>query len=180
LTAASAGLLLAFESSSPTAGSEITLHRSAIVPLSAVSRLFPEITRETGMQRNLLATGNPQATGMVIYATDDGSKKMTITIDVYGTPGRASSAYRQAVHKSRSVPGYKPIPMPNSGQQTFAGTVTMKGETHIGLGVLDHKLILGATLAGYDATSYNIAKLVTLARMQGAAAKRAAAPAGSR
>ena len=75
---------------------------------------------------------------MVIYETDDGSKKVTITIDQYGSLGDASSAYQQAVQKSQSVPGYKPIPVPTLGQQTFAGTVTMNAETHIGLGALDH------------------------------------------
>ena len=47
----------------------------------------------------------------------------------------------------------------------------MDGETHIGLGTLDHKLIVGATLAGYDATPDNATKLVAVARMQGAAAR---------
>ncbi len=44
--------------------------------------------------------------------------------------------------------------------------MTINAETHIGLGVLDDKLIVGATLAGYDATPDNTAKLVALARMQ--------------
>ena len=48
----------------------------------------------------------------------------------------------------------------------------MNAETHVGLGTLDHKLIVGATLAGYEATPDNVTKLVALARMQ-AAAKRA-------
>ena len=52
--------------------------------------------------------------------------------------------------------------------------MTINAETHIGLGVLDDKLIVGATLAGYDATPDNTAKLVALARMQAVAAKRAA------
>lgn len=56
----------------------------------------------------------------------------------------------------------------------------MGAETHIGLGTLDRKLIVGATLAGYDATPDNAAKLVALARMQGATAKRAVGPRGSR
>jgi hypothetical protein len=75
---------------------------------------------------------------------------VTITIDQHGSVGGASSAYQQAVQKSQSVPGYKPVLVPTLGEQTFAGTVTMGAETHIGLGALDHKLIVGATLAGYD------------------------------
>jgi hypothetical protein len=117
---------------------------------------------------------------MVIYETGDGSKKITITVDRYGSSSDASSAYQEAVQKSRSVPGFKPVPVPTLGQQTFAGTTTMGAETHIGLGALDHKLIVGATLAGYDATPDNAAKLAAVARMQGAAAKKAVGPSGSR
>ena len=56
----------------------------------------------------------------------------------------------------------------------------MDAETHIGLGALDHKLIVGATLAGYDATPDNVTKLVAVARMQGAAAERTVGPSGRR
>ena len=56
----------------------------------------------------------------------------------------------------------------------------MDADTHIGLGTLDHKLIVGATLAGYDATPDNSTKLVAVARMQGAAAKKTAGLGGSR
>ena len=66
------------------------------------------------------------------------------------------------------------------GQEAFAGTTTKDAETHIGLGVLDHKLIVAATLAGYEATPDNATKLVAVARMQGAAAKRTAGLGGSR
>ena len=44
-----------------------------------------------------------------------------------------------------------------------------------GLGV-----IVGATLAGYDATPDNTANLVALARMQSVAVKRALGPSGRR
>lgn len=165
---------LAFGGSSFPATPDITLPRNVVVPLSVVSRFFPEIIREASTGRNLMATGNPKATRIVIYETDDGSKKVTISMDRYGSPGEASSAYRQAVQKSQAVPGYKPVPVPTLGQRTFAGTVTMGSETHIGLGALDQKLILGVTLAGYNATSDIAEKLVALARLQGAAAKKAA------
>ncbi len=150
-----------------------TLPRNVIVPLSEVSRFLPEIIRETGTGRNLTATGNPKATRMVIYETGDGSKKVTITVDQYGSSSDALSAFQQAVQKSQSVPGFKPVVVPTLGQQTFAGTTTMGAETHVGLGALDHELIVGATLAGYEATSDNAAKLVDIARMQSAAAKSA-------
>ena len=167
-------LLLACESFSAPVTSGGTLSRNVIVPLSAVTRLFPDIIREASTGRNATATGNPKATRLVIYESGDGSKKVTITVDQYGSPRDASSAYKQAVQTSQSVPGFKPVRVPRLGQQAFAGTTTMDGETHIGLGTLDHKLIVGATLAGYDATPDNVTKLVAVTRMQGAAAKRAA------
>ena len=58
------------------------------------------------------------------------------------------------------------------GQRAFAGSVTRGAETHVGLGVLDDKLIVGATLAGYDATPDNTVKLVAVARTEDAAANR--------
>jgi hypothetical protein len=112
---------------------------------------------------------------MVIYESGDGSKKVTITVDHYESPRDASSAYQQALERSQAVPGYKPLPVPALAQQSFAGTVTKGAETHIGLGVRDHKLIVGATLAGYDATADNRDKLVSMARMQVAAARKALA-----
>jgi len=172
LIATIATLSLAFESSRSPAMSDATLPRSVILPLNAISRFFPDISRETSTGRNLMATGNPKATRMVIYETDDGSKKVTITIDQYENLRDASSAYHQAVQKSQSVPGYKPVQTPRLGQRTFAGTVTMDAETHIGLGALDHELILGTTLAGYDFTGGNADKLLAIARMQGLLAKR--------
>jgi hypothetical protein len=173
-------LSLVCESFSAPATPSGTLPRNVIVPLSEVSRLFPDITRETSTGRNLTATGNPKATRLVIYESGDGSKKVTIMVDQYGSSRDASSAYKQAVQKSQSVPGFKPVRVPRLGQQAFAGTTTMDGETHIGLGTLDHKLIVGATLAGYDATPDNATKLVAVARMQGAAAKRTVGLGGGR
>ena len=173
-------LLLACESFSAPVTSGGTLSRNVIVPLSAVTRLFPDIIREASTGRNATATGNPKATRMVIYESGDGSKKVTITVDQYGSPRDASSAYKQAVQKSQSVPGFKPVRVPRLGQLAFAGTTTMDAETHIGLGTLDHKLIVGATLAGYDAPPDNATKLVAVARMQGAAAKRTVGLSGSR
>jgi hypothetical protein len=75
---------------------------------------------------------------------------------------------------SEAVPGFEPISIPPVGQRAFAGTVSMGGETHVGLGALDGKLIAGVTLAGFDATSDNITNLVALARAEDAAADAAA------
>jgi len=49
----------------------------------------------------------------------------------------------------------------------------MGAETHVGLGALVGKLIVGVTLAGYDATPDNVAKLVAVARKEEAAARAA-------
>jgi hypothetical protein len=58
--------------------------------------------------------------------------------------------------------------------------VVAGAETHVGLGALDGTLIVGATLAGYDATPNNIAQLVALASTEDAAAKAALGVSGSR
>jgi hypothetical protein len=49
----------------------------------------------------------------------------------------------------------------------------MGGETHVGLGALDRHLIVGVTLAGFDATLDDLINLVTLARAEDAAANSA-------
>jgi hypothetical protein len=44
--------------------------------------------------------------------------------------------------------------------------LSLGAKTHIGRGAIDGKLIVGVTLAGYDATPDKIAKLVDVARME--------------
>jgi len=176
LSMATIGVLwLACESTfSSTVDSGATLPRSIMVPLGEVSRFFPDITRKANAGRNPTAVGKPSATRIVVYRTGDGSKKVTLTVDRYDSLSAASSAYRQAVEGSRAAPGFKPLSVPTVGQQTFAGTSAVGAESHIGMGALDRRLIIGATLAGYDVTPENIAKLIAIARMQVAAAKQAA------
>jgi hypothetical protein len=141
-----------------------------------VNRFFPEVTQEASAGQNLTAVGNPQATRSVIYVNSDSSNKVTITVDQYVTSNEASSAYEEAVHKSRIVPGFKPISAPNLGPHAFVGSVTHGAETHIGLGALDGTLIVGATLAGYEVTPDTTAKLISLAREEKRAAKAALDP----
>jgi len=83
----------------------------------------------------------------------------------------ASSAYQQALQASEQVPGFRLIPAPSIGQQAFAGTVTMGGETHIGSGVLSGRVIVGVTLAGLDATQQNITNLFAVAGMENTVAR---------
>ena len=156
-----------------TAASESLLPRNVVVPLSVVNRFFPKITREITTGRNLTAVGQSKATRSVIYANSESSKKVTITVDQYASSSDASSAYQEAVQKSKIVPGFKPLSAPNLGQNAFIGTATQQGETHIGLGALHGILVVGATLAGYDPTPQNTAKLISLTREEERAAKAA-------
>jgi hypothetical protein len=81
--------------------SDSMLPRKVVVPISTVTRFFPEVTRETSTGRNLTAVADTKATRSVIYANSDSSKKVTITVDQYPTASDASSAYQEAVAKSK-------------------------------------------------------------------------------
>jgi hypothetical protein len=153
--------------------SDSMLPRKIVVPISMVNRFFPEVTREASTGHNLTAVANAKATRSVIYANSDSSRKVTITVDQYLTASDAWSAYQEAVAKSKTVPGFKPVPAENLGQNAFVGTVTQDGETHIGLGELHDVLIVGATLAGYDPTPENTARLISLTREEERTAKAA-------
>jgi hypothetical protein len=157
--------------SGTTSASESVLTRDAIVPLTVVKRFFPEVTQEASTGNNLTAVGKTEATRSVIYTNSDSSKKVTISVDQYASANDASSAYQEAVQKSKTVPGFKPVSASNLGQNAFIGTVTQGEETHIGLGTLHGTLIVGATLVGYDPTQGNIAKLLSLTREEEATAK---------
>jgi hypothetical protein len=169
-------LVLAFSlaacgGSSDSSGSSSLLPRKVVVPINQVQQFFPQVTIQASTGRNSTATGNPKATRSVIYTGDDGSQKVTITVDQYGTLSSASSAYQEAVEKSEAVEGFTPISVtPPVGQESFAGTVTQGGETHIGLGALDGKLVVGVTLAGFSFTDENVTNLISLARVEDAVA----------
>ena len=96
------------------------LPRKVVVPMSVVNRFFP-VTREASTGSNLTAVGNPKASRSVIYADSDSSKKVTITVDHYAIPTDASSAYQEAVQKSKIVPGFKPVSASDLGQNAFIG-----------------------------------------------------------
>lgn len=108
--------------SSATGALDTTLPRNVVVSLSVVNRFFPEITQQDSTGPNSTATGNPKATRIVIYAADGGSKKVTITVDQYGSSSDASSAYKQAVERvsqfrhfnllRNPIWGYTPSPAP--------------------------------------------------------------------
>jgi hypothetical protein len=149
-----------------------------IVPLGVVNRYFPEVTIETSMGPDATALGNPVATRAVMYGSSDGAQRVTISVDRYPTAADASAAYQQAVSGSQAAPGFSLLPAPDLGEQAYAGTSTNGEETHVGLGSLNGELIVAATIAGFDATSDNIAKLIGLAREEQNAAQAGLASAG--
>ena len=165
-------------SSGPTSTPESVLPRNFVVSLSVVEKFFPEVTKEASTGQNSTAVGNPKNTRSVIYANSDNSKKVTISVDQYENTTDASSAYEQAVAKSK-IPGFKPVSVPTLGQKAFAGTVTSGAETHVGLGALVGKLIVGVTLAGYDATLQNVTKLIALTRKENATTRVALSASGN-
>jgi hypothetical protein len=158
-------------SSAPSARTPRLLPRSAIVSLRVVERSLPEITVEARSGEDETATGNPVATRSVTFTNAAHSKKVTISADRYDASRDASSAYREAVAKSEAVAGFKPLTVPNLGAETFSGSVTQRGETHVGLGVLVGAWTAGATIAGFDADSTNLDKLVSVARAEVATAQ---------
>jgi len=70
-------------------------------------------------------------------------------------------------------PGTSHRPVATAVQKQFSATAT-----HVGLGALVGKLIVGVTLAGFDATPNNVAKLVALAHKEDAAARAALGASG--
>jgi len=150
--------------------SDSLLAREVVIPISTVRRFFPQVDHESSTGPNLTAVGNPKATRSVIYANSKGLKKVTITVDQYGGSSDASSAYEEAIQKSKTVPGFTPISAPNLGQNAFMATVTRGEETHVGFGALHGEFIVAITLAGYDPTPGTIVKLRSLAHEEEAAA----------
>lgn len=162
-------------SSSADTTSNSLLPRNFVVLLNLVNQYFDPITQQESTGEDSTAQGNPLATRAVFFVDDSGTLLVTITADRYRNTSDAASAYQTALQKSEAVPGFTPISIPPVGQQSFAGSVTQGTETHVGLGALDGTFVFGATLAGFDATSDNVANLVGLARAQNAAIDAATA-----
>ena len=166
------------QSRTGSAASNVTgglLPLNFVVTLRLVNQFLPEIVQLASTGKNSTAVGNPQATRAVIYANDDKIKLVTITVDRYGSASDAAAAYQEALAKSKAAPGFGPISIQlNVGEQAFAGTSSQGDETHLGLGALDGELIVGATLASFDATPDNLINLIGLARAEDAAANAAA------
>ena len=142
------------------------LPRSVVLDLATVRSFFPQVTHEAETGSDTTAQGNPIATRAVFFENGSGSRRVTITVDSYSGAGTASAAYSMALQKGKMVPGFKPLKVPKLGDKTFAGTVTMGTETHVGIGVLLGNLIVGATLAGFDASHANVSQLVDMTRAE--------------
>src|SRR5947208_5734096 len=103
----------------PASASESLLDREVVIPISTVRGFFPQVDQEARTGPQLTAVGGPKATRSVIYANSSNSKKVTITVDEYVSSNAASSAYEEAVHKSKAVPGFTPISAPDLGENAF-------------------------------------------------------------
>jgi hypothetical protein len=146
------------------------LPRKMMVSLKVVQQFFPTVTRELNNGANPSPFGQPKATRVVIYSTGNGAKKVILSVDDYANPSEAWLAYQQAVKKTQ-LPEFTLIAVSNMGQQVVAGTVPEGGETHTEVTTLDGPLIVGGALAGFEATTDEIGRLVELTREELSEAK---------
>jgi hypothetical protein len=141
------------ETATAPTGTPGLLPRNVVVPLKIVARYFPEITVVVRSGNDETATGSPLATRSVAFANAAGTKKVTISVDSFG------SASMRRPPTALRLPRVRP------------SRVSQGSETHVGLGVLVGNLTVGATLAGFEASSANVGSLVSLARAEVAVAK---------
>ena len=153
------------------------LARDTVVPLSAVTQYFPDVTVEAGTGPNETSVGKPIAAISVVFTSADGTKKVTLSIDQYASAGDAAAAYQTAVQGSLTAPGFKPAETPDLGQEAFAGSSQVGAEMHFGLGAREGRLIVSATHAGgIPVTPDNSNNLVSLAGETLATAKAVLGP----
>lgn len=176
------------DSSSTTASSTTTtaaasaalLPRNTVVPVSVVTQYFPDVTKETSTGPNETSVGKPIASRSVVFASADGKKKVTLSVDQYASASDAAAAYQTAVQGSKAAPGFKPAASTNLGQESFAGTSQVGTEMHFGLGARDGRLIMSATHAGdIPVTPDNSNNLISLGGVELITAKQILGPSGS-
>ena len=175
------------DSSSKTASTTTTavasaalLPRNTVVPVSVVTQYFPDVTRETSTGPNETSVGKPIASRSVVFASADGKKKVTLSVDQYASASDAAAAYQTAVQGSKAAPGFKPAASPNLGQEAFAGSSQVGTEMHFGLGARDGRLIMSATHAGdIPVTPDNSNNLISLGGVELITAKQVLGPSGS-
>jgi hypothetical protein len=176
------------DSSSKTASSTTTaaaasaalLPRYTVVPVSVVVQYFPDVTKEASTGPNETSAGKPIASRSVVFASADGKKKVTLSVDQYASASDAAAAWQTAVQGSKAAPGFKPAASPNLGQEAFAGTSQVGAEMHFGLGARDGRLIMSATHAGdIPVTPDNSNNLISLGGVELTTAKQVLGPSGS-
>jgi hypothetical protein len=170
--------LLSLAAAGDAAAQSLTLlSRDTVVPLSAVTGQFPDVTVESGMGLNETVVGAPVASISVVFLSSDGKKKVTLSMDQYASESDAAAAYKTAVDASIGAPGFKPAASPNLGQESFAGSSQVGAEMHFGLGARDGRLIMSATHAGdIPVTPENANNLASLGGATLAAAQQVLGP----
>lgn len=172
-TAALAAAAIAFFSGATIAATAL-LPRETIVPLSEVTKYFPDVTAEASAGENETKIGTPAASLSVIFTSSDGTKKVTLSVDQYASNEEAAEAFNSAIEGSKVAPGFKPAESPDLGKAAFAGSSQVGDEKHFGLGALDGRLIISATHAGaIPVTPENTKNLVDLSATELALAKKA-------
>jgi hypothetical protein len=163
-----------------TAASAALLPRNTVVPVSVVTQYFPDVTKEASTGPNETSVGKPIASRSVVFASADGKKKVTLSVDQYASASDAAAAYQTAVQGSKAAPGFKPAASPNLGQEAFAGTSRVGAEMHFGLGARDGRLIMSATHAGdIPITPDNSNNLISLGGVELTTAKQVLGPRGA-
>ena len=156
------------------------LPRNTVVPVSVVTQYFPDVTKEASTGPNETSVGKPFASRSVVFASADGKKKVTVSVDQYASASDAAAAYQTAVQGSKAAPGFNPAAAPNLGQEAFAGTSQVGAEMHFGLGARDGRLIMSATHAGdIPVTPDNSNNLISLGGVELTTAKQVLGPSGS-
>jgi hypothetical protein len=153
------------------------LPRDTVVPVSAVTKYFPDVTEEASTGLNETTVGKPVASRSVVFTSADGKKKVTLSVDQYASVNDAAAAFQTAVQGSKAAPGFSPAATPTLGEEAFAGTSQVGAEMHFGLGARDGRLIMSATHAGdIPVTSDNSNNLVSLGSEELTTAKQILGP----
>ena len=156
------------------------LPRDTVVPVSEVTKYFPDVTKEASTGPNETSVGKPIASRSVVFTSADGKKKVTVSVDQYASASDAAAAYQTAVQGSKAAPGFNPAAAPSLGQEAFAGTSQVGAEMHFGLGARDGRLIMSATHAGdIPVTPDNSNNLISLGGAELTTAKQVLGPSGS-
>jgi hypothetical protein len=179
LLSAAAIAVLLLAACGDAAPSAQLLPRDTVVPVSVVTKYFTDVTQEASTGPNETSVGAPIASRSVVFASADGKKKVTLSVDQYATAGDAAAAYQTAVEGSKAAPGFKPAATPDLRQEAFAGTSQVGAEMHFGLGARDGRLIMSATHAGdIPVTADNTNNLISLGGVALTTAKQAIGSAG--